>query len=154
MALDTILTADDFTAWDVTDHDKLDALIGDVLSQAVVVAPCLDAAEFAYARAAKAILREAVLRRLDAGSGALTTRQQGTGPFSQMEVIDQRSNRTILRPADISQLQALCSLHNGEVEGPRLGAINLDPAKSASPGQRLIDRPDLWFQINVPWGYP
>lgn len=152
MALDDILVLEDFEAWNLSDTERLDQLIGDVLAQAAIVAPCLDAPAFAYGRAAKAVLREAVLRRLDAGTGAVTTRQQGTGPFSQMEVVDARGMRGILRPDDISQLQTLCSLHNDETESGRLSYIDLTPDRGNAPS--LVDRPDLWFQINVPWETP
>lgn len=153
VALNEILVEEDFTAWNLgaDDLEKLPELIGDILAQAAIVAPCLEAADFSYARAAKAVLREAVLRRLDAGTGAVTTQHQGTGPFQHSETIDNRANRGILRPNDIRELQLLCTLQSGAADDLQAGALNLDPQDGIPLTGRLVDRPDLWFQLNVPW---
>ena len=121
-----ILTVDDFAAWDVAEPEKLPELVEDVLATAAIVAPCLTDPAFPYGRAARATLREAVLRRLDAGTGAVVTRSEGTGPFSRSETIDNRTRRAILSPSDIGDLQALCRAFNGATR-PRAGAVNLDP---------------------------
>lgn len=149
MSVVTLVPAD-FSAWNVTDQAKLAELITDALAQAAVVAPCITEDTFQYAEAARATLRESVLRRLDAGTGALVTRSEGTGPFQRSETIDNRLRRTVLQPSDIADLQRLCALHNGT--SPRGGSIDLDPGDELDPFD-IRNRPDLWFQINVPW-YP
>lgn len=137
------LTPSDFGPWGVEDDPKLAELIEDVLAQAATLAPCIVDPAFPYDKAARATLREAVLRRLDAGTGGVVTKTQGTGPFSESETIDNRLRRTILQPADISDLQRLCGLFTGV--GRRAGAVNMDP-NPAGPSGWLADRPDLWFQ--------
>lgn len=81
------------------------AMIEDALAMAARVAPCIITDEFEYTAAAKAILRGAVLRWHDAGSGAVT--QQQVGPFGQS--IDTRQQRRgMFWPTEIEQLQDLC----------------------------------------------
>lgn len=123
-----ILTIDDFAAWQLDEANtaKLAELVGDALASAEIVAPCLADPDFQLHRAAKAILREAVLRRLDAGTGAVVTRSEGTGPFSKSETVDNRSRRSILQPSDIADLQNLCRSVSGAPR-PRGGAVNMDP---------------------------
>ena len=142
------LTPADFAAWDVLEQDKLAVLIEDVLAQAEIIAPCIVEDDFPYAAAARATLREAVLRRLDAGTGTLVTRQEGTGPFTRSETIDNRQQRVILRPADVTDLQRLCAQYTGS-KADRLGTVNLDPQKGQIP-YTMADRPDLWFQYLSP----
>lgn len=142
------LTPTDFAPWGIVEQDKLVVLIEDVLAQAAIVAPCILEATFPYAAAAKALLREAVLRRLDAGSGAIITRLEGTGPFQRSETIDNRIRRGILQPLDISDLQKLCVAAGGGTS-PRGGSVNLDPNPDGIP-DAFSDRPDLWFQTNFP----
>lgn len=128
-----MLTLKDFEAWGVEHDPKIAEMIGDVLAQAAIVAPCLSEPDFPYAAAAKAILREAVLRRFEAGPGGVTTRQQGTGPFSQSETVDTRMQRGILQPRDIVSLEQLCKAYRGE-SAARAGSLNLDPgAGRAAP---------------------
>lgn len=80
-------------------------MIADAIAIAARVAPCILTDEFAYPDAALAILRGAVLRWNDAGTGALT--QQSAGPFGQ--TIDNRQpRRGMFWPAEITQLQDLC----------------------------------------------
>ena len=143
------LAPTDFTSWGIADQGKLSDLITDALAQARIIAPCIDDDEFPYHEAARATLREAVLRRLDAGTGAVTTRTEGVGPFQRTETIDNRSRRVILQPVDITDLQRLCAKFLGDPM-PRAGAVNLDPHNGVV--DPFVDRPDLWFQYNVP-GY-
>lgn len=148
--VDTALTPSDFAPWGVTDDNgKLSELIRDVMAQAVIVAPCLSDPSFPYRDAARATLREAVLRRLDAGTGTITTKQQGTGPFTSTETIDNRQKRGILSPSDITDLQRLCLTFKGG-RTTRAGSVNLDPHPGGDPLD-LASRPDLWFQINSPY---
>lgn len=85
--------------------DKAQEMIEDALGQAEFVAPCIFEAEFKYRRAAKGILRGAILRWNDAGSGAITTQQ--AGPFQQ--VVDSTTRKhNLFWPSEIAQLQNLC----------------------------------------------
>lgn len=101
-----IITPADLEPFADIDEDKAQAMIDDALALAARVAPCILLDDFAHVSAAKAILRAAILRWNDAGSGAVT--QQVAGPFQQ--TIDARQQRrTMFWPAEIADLQALCS---------------------------------------------
>jgi hypothetical protein len=79
---------------------------------AVLAAPCITAEGFANGAAVKAILRGAVLRWNDAGSGALQA--QTAGPFGQ--TLDTRQERRgMFWPSEIVQLQSLCAGAEGGV---------------------------------------
>lgn len=94
------------------DATKAQAMIDDAEAMAVLVAPCISADDFAYAGAVRAILRGAVLRWNDAGTGALSA--QTAGPFGQ--TLDTRQERRgMFWPSDIEQLQGLCAGTGGSV---------------------------------------
>lgn len=99
------LTPDDLAPFAEIPLLKAEALIEDAIALAARVAPCILDEDFAHAAAAKAILREAILRRNEGGTGAIT--QQGAGPF-QMTVDNRQVRRALFRPDEISQLQELC----------------------------------------------
>lgn len=87
------------------DQVKAQAMIDDALALAARVAPCIIDPDFEYDDAAKAILRGAILRWNDSGSGAIT--QQSAGPYSQ--TVDTRHvRRSMFWPSEITELQALC----------------------------------------------
>lgn len=87
------------------DPDKAAVMIEDALALAVAAAPCITDPEFEHAGAAKAIIRGAILRWNDAGSGAVT--QLSAGSFQQ--TIDNRSERKrMFWPSEITDLQRLC----------------------------------------------
>lgn len=87
------------------DEVKAQAMIDDALALAARVAPCILTAEFEYPAAAKAILRGAVLRWHDSGTGAFT--QQSAGPFAA--AYDTRQPRkSMFWPSEIQELQKLC----------------------------------------------
>ena len=99
------LSVDDLTPFATIPEDKAEAMIADALALAARVAPCITDDTFEYADAAKAILRGAILRWHEAGSGALQA--QSSGPFSQ--TIDTRQQRKgMFWPSEIEQLQDLC----------------------------------------------
>ena len=93
-------------------------LIADATALAEMVAPCIAEVGFTSTAAVRAILREAILRRHEAGSGAVQT--QTAGPFSQ--TLDTRNERRVLFwPSEIAQLQSLCStsgLYTVSLAGP------------------------------------
>ena len=107
----TFLTKADLTPFATIPDDKADAMIADAEAMAVMVAPCLGASDFAQdankRAAVKAILRGAILRWHDSGSGAVV--QQTAGPFSQ--TVDQSKVRKgMFWPSEIEQLQNLCKV--------------------------------------------
>lgn len=84
-------------------------LIKDGMALARRVAPCIDDDDFPFADAAVAIIRGAILRWADSGSGALSSDAKTAGPFSQTTTYDTRQQRrTLFYPSEISELQKLC----------------------------------------------
>ena len=100
------LTTDDLEAFTSIDVVKAQAMIDDAEAMALLVAPCIATPGFAYSAAVKAILRGAVLRWNDTGTGAAQTLQ--SGPFAQ--TLDTRQERRgMFWPSEITQLQGLCA---------------------------------------------
>lgn len=94
------------------DAVKAQAMIDDALAMAARVAPCILETTFAFDAAAKAVLRGAILRWHDSGSGALQAQQ--AGPFGQ--TLDTRQQRRgMFWPSEIEQLQDMCK--GAEVSG-------------------------------------
>ncbi|QRY51734.1 hypothetical protein [Mycolicibacterium septicum] len=100
-----LLEVDDLTPFVPNlDEAKAEAMIADALALAARVAPCIEDEDFEYAAAAKAVLRGAVLRWVDQGSGvgpALVAGIFQATPQAQ-------PRRTLFYPSEISELQALC----------------------------------------------
>jgi hypothetical protein len=84
---------------------KAQAMIDDALALAARVAPCITEDTFTYEAAAKAILRGAVLRWHEAGTGALQS--QTVGPFGQ-QVDTRQVRRGMFWPSEITELERLC----------------------------------------------
>lgn len=123
--------ADDITA------TKAAAMIADAMAMALLVAPCLDDAQLTdkKAAAAKAIIRGAILRWHDAGSGALSQKQQAAGPFSQSETYDTRQvRRAMYWPSEIEQLQSICRAED-DASG---GAWGYDTLGSSGPSHSPV----------------
>ena len=80
--------------------------IEDAEAKALLAAPCLSGALSAEQSAGlRAILREALMRWKDAGSGAVT--QQQSGPW--MQSIDTRTERRgMFWPSELAELRSLC----------------------------------------------
>lgn len=115
----------DLTPFATIDPVKAQAMIDDALALAARVAPCILADDFEHAAAAKAILRGAILRWNDAGSGALQA--QTAGPFGQ--TLDTRVQRkSMFWPSDIEDLQGLCGISN-TVYTTSLAGPDPDPAE-------------------------
>lgn len=121
----------------------LAAMIADVSAMAVLVAPCLgNEAELDEAQkaAAKAVLRGAILRWNDSGSGAFQS--QTAGPFTvQSDTRQQR--RGAFWPSEIAQLQDICS------DGSTGGAFSIDTA----PGPGVAGHaPTCSINFSTTWG--
>lgn len=105
------------------DRDQAEALISDATAWAQVVAPCIADADFPYSAAVKAILRGAIVRWLDAGSGGLSSRQQSAGSFQVTTSYDNRTERHgLFWPSEISALEDLCRVY-----GQRAFTIDTTP---------------------------
>lgn len=131
----SLLNPDDLEPFADIDPVKAQAMIDDAVAMALRVAPCLAADDFAYADAAKAILRGAILRWNDSGSGALS--QQGAGPF-QVTYDTRQERRSLFWPSEIDQLQDLC--RDGDLRG---AAFTIDTTPAAVRGRRWVST-DTW----------
>lgn len=100
------VTPADLAPFAEIDPTKASAMIEDALALAAVVAPCILEETFAHADAAKAIIRGAILRWDEAGSGAF--QQTQTGPFGAT-VDTRQARRGMFWPSEIADLQKLCA---------------------------------------------
>lgn len=116
----------DLAPFATIDAAKAAAMIEDAESTAILIAPCVaDLEEGSPKRGAvKAILRGAVLRWHDAGSGAL--QQVSAGPFQQS--IQVQSRRSLFWPSEIEQLQSLCK----DSGGGKAFAVDTAPGSAGS----------------------
>lgn len=138
----TFLGPTDLENFATIPEGKAEDMIEDAEAMAVLVAPCITAEGFSYTAAVKAILRGAILRWNDGGSGALT--QQGAGPFSQS--FDTRQERkAMFWPSEIKQLQNLCAGLGGGVYTTSLAG----PPVAAS--DTVMNDLEGWGQR---WGWP
>lgn len=108
-----LLEPEDLAPFADIESAKAQAMIDDAVATATLVAPCLadqEAMSELQLAATKAVLRGAILRWNDSGSGALV--QQSAGPFSQ--TLDTRtSRRGMFWPSEIEQLQDICKGEDG-----------------------------------------
>lgn len=106
---------------------KAMAMIDDAEAMATLAAPCITDAEFrtnpAKAGALKAILRGAILRWHEAGTGAVV--QQTAGPFAQTTDTS-KARRGMFWPSEIEQIRGLCN------ESPGQKAYTVDTAGPAT----------------------
>lgn len=119
------LSAQDILAFNTDlDANVVNILIKDALAMARRVAPCIDDDDFEFADAAIAIIRGAVLRWAESGSGAISSQQNTAGPFGQTVSFDTRqTRRSLFFPSEIKELESLCS--SSRRSGP--GAIDTLP---------------------------
>jgi hypothetical protein len=89
---------------------KAEAMIDDAEAMAVLAAPCIADEDFAYTTAVRAIIRAAVLRWNDSGTGAYQAQQ--AGPFG-VTLDTRQERRGMFQPHEIVALQNLCSTHQG-----------------------------------------
>lgn len=140
---DPILTPGDLEAFATIDPAKARDMIADVEAMAALAAPCINDPDFradpTLMAAAKAIVRQAVLRRNEAGTGAIT--QVGAGSF-QMSTDTRAPLRGLLWPSEIVQLRELCATFAGDLQDQAF-TVSMIPETPTDP---LASRPDLWFQ--------
>ena len=103
------------------------AMIADALAMAKLAAPCIVEANFAHADAALAIIRGAILRWNDAGTGVKTTASETVGPFGYSESYLQPQRRALFWPSEIEQLKKLCA------DSSAGKAFSYDTAPTTSP---------------------
>lgn len=124
------LTPADLAPFATIDEAKAAAMIEDALALAARVAPCITDPTFTHEAAARAVLRAAILRWHEAGTGAL--QQQTVGPFGQ--TFDTRQTRkSMFWPSEIVQLQDLC--RTGEEQS---GAFAVDTVGVGTGGHSDI----------------
>jgi len=129
------ITPADLVPFATIDAAKAAAMIADAESMAILAAPCLpglttapegetpeaEALRLAKLAAVKAILRGAILRWEDAGSGATQTTQEQLGPFGAQATFTP-TRKSMFWPSEIEQLQGICS------SGEKGKAFTLDTA--------------------------
>lgn len=104
------LTIADLAPFADIEEAKATEMIADALARAALVAPCIVADDFAHEAAAKAIIRGAILRWNEAGTGAITNEVVAKGPFSHSQTVDTRSaRRSMFWPSEIDELKSLCA---------------------------------------------
>lgn len=132
------ITKEDLEPFAVIAAVKADAMIADAESMAILAAPCLpgmltapedetpeaEATRLAKLAAVKAILRGALLRWNDVGSGAVQAEQVTTGPFGIQQTVTPAARRSMFWPSEIEQLQGICS------SGEKGKAYSIDTAPS------------------------
>ncbi|WP_203236550.1 hypothetical protein [Nocardia panacis] len=122
------------------DKAKVALMVADAVATAGVVAPCLrdmavTAPEYP---AAKALIRGAILRWLDTGSGAAV--QVSAGPYSQ--TLDTRQQRrSMFWPLEISDLQKLCRARRASAFTIDMTPVYPDRPMDLS-GVRVVNGPD------------
>lgn len=129
----TFLDVSDLSPFAEIEPAKAEAMIEDAEAMALLAAPCIAADGFAFGAAVKAILRGAVLRWNDSGSGALQSQQ--AGPFGQ--TLDTRQERRgMFWPSEIVALQSLCADSQGGVYSTSLAGPDR--------GDGYWAQPNLW----------
>lgn len=136
------ITPTDLAPFATIDPAKVTAMIADAESMAILTAPCLpglltvpadetpeaEMLRVAKLNAVKAILRGAILRWEDAGSGALQTKQEQTGPFGVQTTVAPQARKSMFWPSELEQLQGICS------SGEKGSAFTLDTAPTGAGG--------------------
>ena len=139
------LEPEDLAPFVTIESAKAAEMIADAEAMAASVAPCLSDVNVVLSdtqrSVVKAILRRAVLRWNEVGTGAVT--QQSAGPFQQSLDTTRSAPKSLFWPSEIADLQAVCR----DSDTTRR-AFSLDTTPVAAAG--LESRPDLWFQMGKP----
>ena len=119
MGMGQFIVEADLAPFAIIDAAKAAEMVADAEAQAILIAPCLPglltvpvdetaealALRTAKLAAVKSILRGAILRWEDAGTGVIT--QQTVGPFGQQ--IAPQPRRSMFWPSELKQLQDICA---------------------------------------------
>lgn len=122
-----LIASADLAPFATIDGAKATAMIVDAIAMATLAAPCLaDTTKLTPVQlaATKAVLRSAILRWNDAGSGAIQTSTMG--PFN-MAVDTKQPRRQMFWPSEITDLQKICR-DDTTSDG---GAFSIDTAAAA-----------------------
>lgn len=114
------LTPADLAPFATIEKAKADEMIADALGLATLAAPCIITEGFAYPAAAKAVLRGAILRWNEAGTGARGS--QTAGPYA-IGFDTSTPRRRLFWPSEIEDLQKMCRDANASN-----GAFSIDTA--------------------------
>lgn len=118
------------------DPAKAEAMIDDAEAMALLAAPCIATEGFAHTAGLRAILRGAILRWNEAGTGALQS--QTAGIFGQ--TLDTRQERRgMFWPSEIVQLQSLCATAQG-------GTYSVSLA-GPDQGDGYWSQPNVWTPL-------
>jgi len=86
-------------------------LLEDVMARAKNLVPELeDKLTESQNSVAKAIIRKAVARWADSGSGGVTTKSQTAGPYQTSETYEGRGDRPLFYDSEIAELRAIFTL--------------------------------------------
>lgn len=120
-----LIEVDDLAPFASIDEAKAEAMIEDATAMAFMAAPCLAGDDLTPQQlaAAKAILRGAILRWNDIGTGGVAA--QTAGPYS-MSIDTRQVRRSMFWPSEITELQNICK---GITE--KTGAFNIDTAPTS-----------------------
>jgi hypothetical protein len=118
------ITPADLAMFVEVDEAKAQAMIDDALALAFTIAPCLNDPDLDDVKvaAAKAIIRGAILRWVDAGSGVL--QGQTAGPFG-VTIDTRQPRRAMFWPSEIMQLQKICKGGSGAFSVDTVPRTNL-----------------------------
>ncbi|MEO6627627.1 MAG: hypothetical protein ABIP03_03575 [Aquihabitans sp.] len=105
------LTIADLDPFVEIDELKAMAMIDDAIARAALVAPCILEETFTNTPAAVAIIRGAILRWHEAGSGAFQSEQ--VGPFG-VSMDTRTSRKGMFLPSEIDDLKLLCGTSGGK----------------------------------------
>ena len=132
------ITPDDLTPFAEIDAAKAYAMIDDAMALAARVAPCILSEDFAYPDAARAVIRGAILRWNEAGTGALQS--QTAGPYG-VQVDTRQQRRGMFWPSEITDLARLCT---DGASGGRAFEVDTAPAGA---GDGYWAQPNLWVPL-------
>lgn len=109
-------------------EDKGKILLEDVLARAIGIVPELgEDMSDPKAGVAKAVVRKAVVRWADSGSGGTVTKSQTAGPYNTSETYENRGDKPLFYNSEIEELKALFATY--EVKKGKAFSINLVPEK-------------------------
>jgi hypothetical protein len=105
----TFLTIDDLLPFAEIDAEKAEAMIDDATAMSMLVAPCLGTdpttLTASQQQAVKAILRGAVLRWHETGTGALQSESIGGYSYT---LDNRQARKSLFWPSEITQLRGIC----------------------------------------------
>jgi hypothetical protein len=134
-----VILPEDLEPFATIDLAKAEAMIEDAMAMAALVAPCITEETFTYDAAALAIIRGAILRWNEAGSGAF--QQQTTGPFG-VTLDTRQARRGMYWPSEIEALQKLCL--DGTIDR---GAFTIDTSPRNLYAEGAWTAPDTWEPV-------